>query len=176
MSELKEIIKVTKSQMELLKSGGSIGDHTLRDDVLYAVEREEDESVEGADGLSIYKSSYSASTGTTTININTITVPEDRKLQVGDLIIAGTDSYLFRITAVNIDAGTVTVTYLITLKGNPGSPGSAGAAASISTGSATVINNDDIGTITNLSPTYSFIKQSSGYFESNNNMKKANNS
>ena len=42
MPDLKEIIKVTKAQMETLQGGGSIGGHTLSDDVLYAVEKSDD--------------------------------------------------------------------------------------------------------------------------------------
>ncbi len=38
MPNLKEVIKVTKSQMKTLISGGSVNNHTLQDDVLYAVE------------------------------------------------------------------------------------------------------------------------------------------
>ncbi len=115
MPNLKEIIKVTKAQMETLIGGGSVGDHTLSDDVLYAVEKEEGGGGSGAPGLSIYDSSEFSGTdestarGTTSLQIRYITVPEGRQLQIGDLIIAHY-YYLYRITAIATDR--VTVTYL----------------------------------------------------------------
>lgn len=39
MPNLKEVVKVTATQMETLINGGTVGGHTLADDVLYAVER-----------------------------------------------------------------------------------------------------------------------------------------
>lgn len=41
MPNLKEVIKLTKAQMETLQSGGSIGGHKLSEDTLYMVERED---------------------------------------------------------------------------------------------------------------------------------------
>ncbi len=38
MPDLRQIIKVTKAQMETLLSGGTVGGYKLQDDVLYAVE------------------------------------------------------------------------------------------------------------------------------------------
>lgn len=66
-------------------------------------------------GLSIYNSSeytYAAEStakNTTTLQTRYITIPENRQLQIGDLIIARY-YYLYRITAVSTDR--VTVTYL----------------------------------------------------------------
>ena len=51
MPNLKEIVKLTKEQMETLKNGGSVGNHTLRDDVLYAVEVTEDGSIQYYDTI-----------------------------------------------------------------------------------------------------------------------------
>ena len=81
------------------------------------------------EGLGIFRSSTSTSTGTTSINISSITVPSGRSLKVGDLIIANsTYSHLYRVTAVG--SSTVTVTYLQTLRGATGATGAAGAAGS----------------------------------------------
>lgn len=83
----------------------------------------------GTNGTCIMRSSTSTSTGTTSINISSITVPTGHSLQVGDLIIANsTYSYLYRVTAVG--SSTVTVTYLQSLRGATGATGPAGSAGS----------------------------------------------
>lgn len=80
---------------------------------------------DGAEGLGIFRSSSSATTATTSISISTITVPSGRSIKIGDLIIANsTYSYLYRVTAVN--ASTVTVTWLQTLRGATGAKGATG--------------------------------------------------
>lgn len=86
-------------------------------------------SLKGSEGLGIFRSSQSTSTGSTSINISTISVPSGRSLKVGDLIIANsTYAYLYRVTAVG--SSTVTVTYLQSLRGATGATGPAGAAGS----------------------------------------------
>lgn len=102
----------------------------------------------GKEGLGIFRSttSTSTSTGTTSISISTITVPEGRSLKVGDLIIANsTYSYLYRVTAVN--ASTVTVTYLQSLRGATGSRGATGTTPNISV-SASVSNTTGTPSVT----------------------------
>ena len=101
---------------------------------------------DGLEGLGIFRSSYAASTSTTSISISTITVPEGRSLKVGDLIIANsTYSYLYRVTAVNDT--TVTVTYLQSLRGATGSRGSSGTTPNISI-SASVSNTTGTPSVT----------------------------
>lgn len=100
----------------------------------------------GKEGLGIFRSTTSTSTGTTSISISTITVPEGRSLKVGDLIIANsTYSYLYRVTAVN--ASTVTVTYLQSLRGATGSRGATGTTPNISV-SASVSNTTGTPSVT----------------------------
>ena len=66
----------------------------------------------GMEGLSIYRSNQSArTTSSTYIYTNSIEVPDDRELQVGDLIIANsTYSYLYRVTNT-ANTAAVNVTY-----------------------------------------------------------------
>lgn len=100
----------------------------------------------GKEGLGIFRSTTSTSTGTTSISISTITVPEGRSLKIGDLIIANsTYSYLYRVTAVN--ASTVTVTYLQSLRGATGSRGATGTTPNISV-SASVSNTTGTPSVT----------------------------
>lgn len=100
----------------------------------------------GKEGLGIFRSTTSTSTGTTSISISTITVPEGRSLKVGDLIIANsTYSYLYRVTAVN--ASTVTVIYLQSLRGATGSRGATGTTPNISV-SASVSNTTGTPSVT----------------------------
>lgn len=101
---------------------------------------------DGLEGLGIFRSTTSTSTGTTSISISTITVPEGRSLKVGDLIISNsTSSYLYRVTAVN--ASTVTVTYLQSLRGATGSRGATGTTPNISV-SASVSNTTGTPSVT----------------------------
>ena len=78
----------------------------------------------GMNGLSIYRSNQTTrTTSSTYIYTNTIDVPDDRELQVGDLIIANsTYSYLYRVTNT-ANTAAVNVTYLQSLRGASGSSG-----------------------------------------------------
>ena len=82
----------------------------------------------GMEGLSIYRSNQSARTASSTyIYTNTIEVPDDRELQVGDLIIANsTYSFLYRVTNT-ANTAAVNVTYLQSLSGASGSSGGSGS-------------------------------------------------
>ena len=82
----------------------------------------------GMEGLSIYRSNQSArTTSSTYIYTNSIEVPDDRELQVGDLIIANsTYSYLYRVTNT-ANTAAVNVTYLQSLRGASGSSGGSGS-------------------------------------------------
>ena len=80
---------------------------------------------DGVNGLSIYRSTATSGTSTTSIALNTVTVPAGRSIQVGDLIIANTTySYLYRVTAIS--GTTLTVTYLQSLRGATGIKGDKG--------------------------------------------------
>lgn len=82
----------------------------------------------GMEGLSIYRSNQATRTASSTyIYTNTIEVPDDRELQVGDLIIANsTYSYLYRVTNTT-NTAAVNVTYLQSLRGASGSSGGSGS-------------------------------------------------
>lgn len=100
----------------------------------------------GKEGLGIFRSSSVTYSYTQTISISSITVPEGRSLKVGDLIISNsTSSYLYRVTAVN--ASTVTVTYLQSLRGATGSRGATGTTPNISV-SASVSNTTGTPSVT----------------------------
>lgn len=68
----------------------------------------------GANGLSIYAANYGVSASSATIPISNIPT-NGRDLQIGDLVIT-TNSYLYRITAINDTS--VIATYLHSLRGS----------------------------------------------------------
>ena len=77
------------------------------------------QGIQGDEGLSIYVTSAAISSGTTSIALNTITVPSGRALQVGDLLISSntsTPSAFARITALTSTAATVV--YVTTPQGS----------------------------------------------------------
>lgn len=90
---------------------------------------------QGLEGLSIYKTSASGiGSSTTSINKNTITVPTERTLKIGDLLLSG-GGYLYEITALGDT--TVTVKYQSYLTGASGSPGNKWYSGTAITGTST---------------------------------------
>lgn len=78
----------------------------------------------GAEGLGFFRSSYAATTATTSISVSTITIPTGRKIKVGDLIIANTTySYVFQVTALAVSGLAVSVTYRFSMRGATGAQG-----------------------------------------------------
>lgn len=102
----------------------------------------------GMNGLSMYRSNQTTrTTSSTYIYTNTIDVPDDRELQVGDLIIANsTYSYLYRVTNT-ANTAAVNVTYLQSLRGATGSRGATGTTPNISV-SASVSNTTGTPSVT----------------------------
>lgn len=76
----------------------------------------------GNAGLDIFYSSNAATSSTTSIPVDTITIPTGRAIQVGDLIIA--NSLLFYVSANNVT--NATVAYKASLKGGTGNTGATG--------------------------------------------------
>ena len=82
---------------------------------------------QGEEGLSVYVSSQYTAPYTMAIAYDTITVPEDRTLKKGDLILANPDeSYLYQIDSLG--SGGPNVTYICSLRGIAGQDGARGAA------------------------------------------------
>ena len=94
-----------------------------------------DQGDQGLEGLSIYKTSASGiGSSTTSISKSTITVPTERTLKIGDLLLSS-GGYLYEITAIG-DA-TVTVKYQGYLAGANGSPGNKWYSGTKITGTST---------------------------------------
>lgn len=111
---------------------------------------------DGAEGLSIYRSSTSTSTSTTSITLSTITVPDGRTVKIGDLIIANsTYSYLYRVTAVG--STSATVTYLCSLRGATGTTGTAGIGVYYST--VVGLTTTAYITLSTLTPSTSMVRE-----------------
>ena len=88
----------------------------------------------GAEGLGFFRSSYAATTATTSIALSAVTIPPGRSVKVGDLIIANTTySYVFQVTAVS--STTATVAYRFSMRGATGATGSSGSLTGTAGGS-----------------------------------------
>lgn len=94
-----------------------------------------DQGDQGLEGLSIYKTSASGiGSSTTSISKSTITVPTERTLKIGDLLLSS-GGHLYEITAIG-DA-TVTVKQQGYLAGANGSPGNKWYSGTKITGTST---------------------------------------
>lgn len=89
----------------------------------------------GKEGFGIFCSSETTNTYTKTLQFEQITKPQDRLLQVGDLVIANpTYPYLYRIKDYGVES--VTVDYIAPLRGAVGATGAEGIGIFHSTYSA----------------------------------------